>query len=397
MQGVTVSSGPPILRENGMAYEESRLIDLLVAQIRPEAEAVLVRVPVIDPRTPDTSDVDVAAFTDIEDLRPARLHVRAGADTPATMVDITWLPSAWLADSEALAVRGLIPHRVLTSELVWSRSPDVAERCRRVAALFYQPDIHRRRLSGFFEMGGLTVREIGITWNFPALALFWLHMAFAATLSAGVDGSRRLCPNLYTRPFDYLRELARTAGQDLVAMWTSALRVEADFAELTAAVRRIHAVIVSRFSEPSWPDAMRMGTRVEYRYWVHPGELEWRVSAASEMFRRGDAAAAIHYLRFYAYALARAPMVYARALEGRNVSYLRPERAVRPDLERLCPDILDDIDLALSGSLSPDRTLVEQALATLHVFKARIVETLHASGAPVPELEPWIPHRSPPA
>ena len=376
------------------AAAESQLLDEIVRQLCGEADAVLVRRPVIDPRTPETSDVDIAAFAEMEDIRPARLHIGGGEGTRATMVDITWIPSGWLADPSSFAARGLVPHRVLGSQLLWSASDLLAGRISEIAAHFYEPDVQRRRFAAYFEMGRLTVREIGVTWDFPALALFWLHMAFAACLSAGVDASRRLCPNVYTRPFDYLRELARAAGDDLVGAWRSALHAGGNVDDSIAAVRRMHGVIASRFSEPQWADVMRVTTRCEYRYWVDPRELEWRLRAAAEMAGAGDREAAVHYVRFYAYALLRAPMVFARAQEGRDVSYLRPERAVLRDLERICPDILEDANIALAGTRAPDRTIVDDGLAALQLFRARILETMNAAGAPVPELTPWTPHGS---
>jgi hypothetical protein len=260
---------------------------------------------------------------------------------------------------------------------------------------FYRPDIQQRRVAGFFEMGSLTVREIGVTWDFPALALFWLHMAHTACLAAALDGVRRPCPNVYTRPFGYLAELGAIAGEHFTSEWTQALCLDADPVRAIAALRRVRATVAQRFPEPVWPSSMRATTRFEYRYWLRREESEWRIRLAEEMLRHGHDAAALHYVRFLAYALARAPMVHARAAEGCDVSYLRPEKSVRSDVSRLCPEILEDLNIVFAGTPTPSVAAVERGLASVHAFRERVVEILRDHGAPVPLLTPWAPYRPP--
>ncbi len=71
---------------------------------------------------------------------------------------------------------------------------------------------------------------------------------------------------------------------------------------------------------------MRAVTRAEYAYTLDARELDWRIQVAEEMADDGFPEAALYYLRFWAYSLARIPMVWQSALEGKDIPFLRPER-----------------------------------------------------------------------
>jgi hypothetical protein len=111
------------------------------------------------------------------------------------------------------------------------------------------------------------------------------------------------------------------------------------------------------------------------------------------MLRRGDSASSVFYLRFCAYAIARIPMVHARALEGRDVSYLRPEQAVLPELQSLAPEIIHDLDFILAGGDSLNADAVRKSLDMLICFRDHGFACLRARGADMPELESWEPYQ----
>ena len=111
------------------------------------------------------------------------------------------------------------------------------------------------------------------------------------------------------------------------------------------------------------------------------------------MMRRGECAAAVYYLRFCAYAIARIPMVHARAAEGRSVSFLRPEKAVLPDLQRLAPEIIDDLNAILSGNKALDQNAIRNSISKLNELRGCTLEFLRACGAPVPGFDVWEPYR----
>jgi hypothetical protein len=367
-------------------------IQQVTRAVASRAAGILIRNPAIDARFPDTSDLDFMVLADIDDLRSERLHL-AAPDGTRIMTDLTWLPWAWVSDPEVAATRGWVPHRLLSSDLVWDSGGKVARLCQEIGRHMYRADIQQKRTGVFLDIGFQTVREIGITWDFPALALFWLHMAHAACLAAMLDGMRRLCPNVYTRPFDYLDEVERQAHPGLRRQWIEALHLDADPLQLIPSLRRIHAIIAAKFPEPDWPESIGAGTRFEYRYWLSSEELDWRIQVALEMMRRGDFAGAIFYLRFCAYAIARLPMVHAQAGEGRDVSFLRPEKAVLPELKGLVPEVIGDLDLMLAGTRGLDVDAVKSSLSMLGILRDSTVACLRARGTPVPELKAWEPYR----
>ena len=364
----------------------------VVIALAPQAIGIFIRNPAIDFRFPDTSDLDFLALADTDDLCSERLHLAASDRTPM-MIDVTWIPWTWVSDAELAATRGWVPHRLLSSTLVWSSGPNVAQLCQKIRKHMYRPDIQQKRIGVFLNIGFETVREIGITWDFPSLALFWLHMAHAACLAVMLDGARRLCPNVYTRPFDYLDEIEDQGHVGLRRQWIETLHLDADPVELTTTLRRMHATLASKFPEPDWSPCMAAGTRFEYRYWHSSEELNWRCRVALEMMRRGDSAAAVFYLRFCAYAVARIPIICARNLEGRNVSYLRPEKGILPELQRIAPEVIEDLDRILAGKRKLDETAITKSLSMLIALRDSAFAFLQGRGTPIPESKAWVPYQ----
>jgi hypothetical protein len=295
-----------------------------------------------------------------------------------------------VSDAPLAATRGWVPHRLLSSKVVWDGGRDAGRQCREIARYMYRPDVQEKRTALFLDMAFDTVREIEVTADFPALGLFWLHMAHAACLAAMLEAMQQLCPNVYTRPFDYLDDVQSCSGLELRARWISALNLDVDIESIVAALRRTHGAVAEKFPEPRWAGNVRSGTRYEYRYWLSRDELEWRIQVAREMARRGEIAGAAFYLRFCGYATARIPMVHARSGEGRDVSFLRPEQPVLPELRRLIPEIIDDLNLIFSGTHAPEQAAVQQGLSMLNLLRADAVALLRSRGSTVPELKPWV-------
>jgi hypothetical protein len=364
--------------------------------VAPRAVGILIRDPPVDVQFPDTSDLDFVVLADIDDLCAERLRSVASDGTRLT-IDLTWLPWSWVSDPELAATRGWVPHRLLSSNLVWDSGRNVGRHCEEIGRHMYRADIQQKRIDVFLDTGFQTVREVGITWDFPALALFWLHMAYAACLAAMADGMRRLCPNVYTRPFGYVDEAERDGQTGLRRQWVKALHLDADPMHLIDSLRRVHGIIVTKFPEPDWPASTRLGTRFDYRYWRSPEELDWRTRVALEMVRRGDTPAAIYYLRFCAYAIARIPMVHAASAEGRNLSFFRPEKAVLPELQRLVPEIIEDLDLMLAGARGLDVDTVRITLSMLGSLRNDTIACLRACGTPTRESGVWEPYQPRPA
>ncbi|MDX2435594.1 MAG: hypothetical protein QNL88_00975 [Acidobacteriota bacterium] len=360
------------------------------------AEAVFARTPLIDPHLPDTSDLDLLVVGDAEDFFPERLSLGSVSPAPRR-IDLIWLPRKNLDDVQDLARLGLVGHRVLSSEVVSDRTGYATQQRTALHTSFHDPQIQAQRIAGFLEMGFLTVQEVGVTWQYPALALFWLHMAYAACLAAIIDGAGAYCPNVYTRPFDSVRRAEAATHRDLESSIIKALHLHGEIRLLTGSLRNIYEVVSRSFPEPTWPDQMRQLTRYEYRYFASRTELEWRIRVAEEMSRRGSHPAAVFYLRFWAYALARLPMVSQRALERVDVSFVRPSRAVLPDLERLCPEILDDLTLVLGGGDRLTTADVTDSLDLLYLMREQTLAFLGTQDLRFPDSKTWRPYEVPTA
>jgi hypothetical protein len=374
-----------------VSHDVREAVALVIDEVGSSARGILIRNPPLDVRLRDASDLDFLILADIDDMRVERLRVplRLGLHN---LIDLTWLPWHWVSNPESAAALGWIPHRLLSSVVVWESDGSTSEYCRMVHENMYLPEIQRKRIGVFLDTGFETVREIGVTWDFPPLALFWLHMGFAACLAAVLDGLERLCPNAFTRPLDYLDDIDRQVLPGARTQWMEALHLDSDPVLMAAALTRIHSRIVSEFAEPVWPNCMRSGTRFEYRYWLSKKEIEWRLHVADEMIRAGDIPSAVFYLRFCAYAAARIPMVHLCACEGRNTSFLRPERAVFPQLKRLVPEILDDLQFIFSGLSDLEALSIDDSLNSLIRFRDLGLDCLKARGILTPPLAEWEPY-----
>jgi len=358
------------------------------ARLAASADAIFVREPLVDPGCPDNSDVDLLAFGPVDDVLPERLFLRAGdAEVP---VDVIWLPTTGLDDPVGFAGRGVLPHRLSSSRAVHDPTGVAQRQARLVQEQMFQPAVQGRRIAGLLDLGFLTVQEIGITWDFPALALFWLHVAYAACLAVIADATRTLSPNVYSRPLDYTRSLEQLTGLSLTEPYVEMLRLGQEPETLVPALRRLHAS-VSRFPEPAWPAGAKSSTRYEYRYFGARPELEWRIRAAAEMSRRGNPANGVFYLRLMAYALARIPGVHADSMRGETPAFLRPPRAIRAELEALCPEVVGDLGFILGGPEPPDVAQVKQALGALSALRRQALAFVHSRGIVLPSLRDWVP------
>lgn len=287
----------------GIEVEVDRAIGILA----PSADAVFLRHPAVDPSCPRTSDLDFLAFAPVKELVPERLFFDEGRP-----VDVIWLPSASLDEPSSFAKQGVLPHRLLTSRIVSDPAGTFEGKAALVAETTFEASIQAERIAGFLDLGFLTVREIGINWDAPEIALFYLHMAYAACLAALADAARTYAPNLYTRPFDYVPPLEAKTGLDLTSEAVPGLGLEDDVEAIAAALLRLHGVLAARFPEPAWPSTMRASTRAEYRYFLDRREIAWRIEVAREMARRGNARNGVFYLRLLAYLKRPAPVGGAR-------------------------------------------------------------------------------------
>lgn len=365
---------------------ESVALQWLYPQIAGRTRAAFLRAPVAGDFCRNSNDLDLVLFGDAQHFFPERLHAPNG-----TALDLTWYPAAWLSQPRQLAVAGLAAHRLMAAQLLWDLQGNAAVQRAAFDACRLEPALQTQRIEVLLDLGYLTVREIGVTWDFPALALFWLQMAYASGVAALADAFDLACPNVFTRPFGHIQALERASGLSIKAPMVRTLRLHGNPASLIAPLRRLHRNVLDRYADPDWPSVMRQVTRAEYAYSLPAAELEWRIAAALEMADRGHAEAAIYYLRFWAYSLARLPMVWHRAAEGQDTAFLRPERPVLPDLLAHSPDIVPELTEVLGGPLS--LADIHMALAELQQFQQICIELLLSRGLAPQPAKPWQPHK----
>jgi len=380
----------PVRCVAALARADGRAVERAIAHDGAKAVAIQVRTPITDRFSPEVYDVDLMMFAALPAFLPQRRH---SADPQSRSLDIVWYPQDLLEQPEKLAQLGLAAHRYMASEGVHDPH-GLSAACR--AAMqdcFHRPDIRTARWNVFLDVGWKTVREIGITWDFPELARFWLHMATSSCIALGIDGLGGFCPNVFTRPLLYLEKIEAQTGLALRAEIVGMLGLDVAPEHAFAPLRRIHRAVSQRFAEPRWPDAMRTLTRAEYAYTIADDELEFRIAVARDMLAHGQRESALHYLRFWAYSLARIPMIHARSAEGVDAAFLQPEKAVLPDLRQHCPEILDDLRLVLAGGAEVDAVQIKRGIAGVVRLRDTLAHELRSRGVAVDPLPEWAPFR----
>lgn len=347
--------------------------------------AAFLRGPEADDRCQRSNDLDLVIFGDVANFMPERLFAPDG-----TALDLAWYPASWLSQPRHMAAAGLAAHRLMAAQLLWDPTGEAAAQRAAFDACRLDRDLQTQRIEVLLDLGYLTVREIGVTWDFPELALFWLQMAHASCVAALADACGLACPNVFTRPFGHIQALERASGLSIKAPLVRSLRLTGDPAALIAPLRRLHRIVLDRYATPAWPAAMRQVTRAEYAYTLPAAELEWRIAAAQEMASQGQTEAAVYYLRFWAYSLARLPMVWHRAAEGQDIAFLRPERPVLPDLMAHSPDIATELASVLGAPLALGD--VQSALDDLLQLRQTCAHLLQSLGLATLAEKTWQPH-----
>ena len=183
---------------------------------------------------------------------------------------------------------------------------------------------------------------------------------------------------LLTKPVAKLRRIvAKTTARELEGLLVADLRLDAKPLGALEALDRIHGAVTARCSGRQVRDVSGR-TSGHYSYTISPTELHYRESVAAALTWRGEYAAANFYLRFWAYSLARCPVVLEEAGQGKNPSFYVPNRRLKESLLTACPEIIDDVQLVMGGEVT--RSQAEESVEGTNRFRELVADEIRAGG-----------------
>jgi hypothetical protein len=78
-------------------------------------------------------------------------------------------------------------------------------------------------------------------------------------------------------------------------------------------------------------------------------------------------------------------------MRGENPAFLRPPRAIRAELEALCPEIVGDLGFILGGPEPLDVDQVKQALGAVSTLRRQALAFVQSRAIVLPSLRDWVP------
>ena len=337
--------------------------------IEPNSLAILHRSPLLDEDCPEVSDVDLLSIWRGPEESPERITVE-GAHR-RVFVDILWIPvSAMLEASEAASYK-ILPHLLLESEIVWMRSDSIGQVIDQIKKRAYEKEVWERRIGHQIGFGDAALEEARKNLNFPPAALFFLQTAHSYYVTALADCLKLSTMSLLTRPITKVRRMGDETGCGLEELLRANLHLDSE--PSLAALGRVYNSVSARCGKGQLL-GVRGRTRGHFAYTISPLELEYRMSVAEAMMRRGDRANSNFYVRFWAYSLSRCPVVLEESRRGRNPSFYVPFGAFRESVQAACPEIFDDMQTILGADVtySQARESIEGTVAFRRLVKDQI-------------------------
>ncbi len=347
--------------------------------LEPDSLGVLCRKPLVDEDCPEVSDVDLLSIWERPEERPERIRVEGPAGR--VFVDVLWIPASKMLDPVEAASYKILPHLLLESEIVWLRSDSVRLLVENIKLSAHERPIWERRVGHQVSFGDAALHEASKNFGFPPATLFFLQMAHAYYTMALADSLKQSTMALITRPMTKLRRMAAETGYNhLDHLLVANLRLETatEPAASIRALERVYEAVSGRCSSRR-PQGVSGRASGHYEYSLSSLEFEYRRMVAEALARRGDAASSNFYVRFWAYSLARCPIVLEDARRGRNPSFYVPYGTLRESLEVACPEIIDDMELILGGR----RTTTEEAresIAGTYEFRRLVTDIIEGRG-----------------
>jgi hypothetical protein len=317
--------------------------------IEPRSVGIFCRRPLVDGDLPEVSDVDLVSIWDRMEEWPERMVVEGPGGR--VFVDILWVPAAAMLDPVKAAGYRMLPHLLLESEEIWVRSEAVRDMARRIRDASREKGPWEYRLGSQIGFGDAALAEASRNLDFPPASLFYLQTASSYYLTALADSLGESVMHLVNRPMAGVRRLEAVTGCRLEQPLVEGLRLEGDPPASLAALGRVHTAVTARCAARKL-QGVNARTRGHYAYSLSPLELEYRNLVAAALIRRGDRSNALYYLRFWAYSLARCPVVLEEANDGRRPSFYVPFRPLGESLRTACPEILGDLATILGGGVT---------------------------------------------
>jgi hypothetical protein len=346
------------------AEKASRLLE-------PRSLGVLCRKPLADEDCPEVSDVDLLSIWERPEEYPERITVESS--TGRVFVDILWIPVSKLLDPAEAASYKILPHLLLDSETVWMRSDSVEPLVEHIRLSMYEKAVWERRIGNQINFGDAALQEASKNLDFPPAALFFLQTAHSYYMMALADCLKHSIMTLLTRPMTKLRRMAAETGCEMERLLMANLHLETEPSASLEALERVYSAVSAKCSARQ-PQGVSGRTRGHYAYSLSPLELEYRVTVAEALITRVDSANANFYIRFWAYALSRCPVVIEDARQGRNPSFYVPYGGFKESLQAACPEIVDDMELILGGKVT--RAEAEVSIAGTAAFRRLVTDQI---------------------
>ncbi len=342
--------------------------------LKPSSLCVLSRKPLIDEDCPEVPEIDLISVWDRTEEYPERMTVLTSLGR--VYVDVLWVPISEMIDPLEAAGYRMLPHLLVESEIVWGKPTFVGPLIEEIRVNAYEKSIWEKRLSSQLAFGDSALQEARRNLGFPPAALFFLQTAHAYYMIALGDAMKESVTSLMTKPMTKLRRMDAAADGDLEELLLANLHLDLEPSASIAALKRVHDAVSARCN-PRLVRGMSGRTRGHYEYSLSSLELEYRLAVAEALTRGGDVANANFYLRFWAYSLARCPVVCEEAKQGRNPNFYVPFSALKESLSEACPEIIEPVCQIL-GDVS--RGEVGESLRGTAVFRELVAEKIMKKG-----------------
>ena len=353
-----------------MAEAVGKAVDVL----KPSSLCVLSRKPLLDEDCPEVPEIDVLSVWYRTEEYPQRMTVFTSLGR--VYVDVLWVPISSMIDPLEAAGYRTLPHLFVESEVVWSKPGFIGPHIDEIRANAYEKAIWEKRLSSQLAFGDSALQEAKRNLGFPPGALFFLQTAHAYYMIALGDAIRESVTSLMTKPMTKLRRMAAATDSNLEELLSANLHLDFEPSASIIALKRVHDAVSARCN-PHLVRGMSERTWGHYEYSLSSLELEYRLAVAEALSRKGDVANANFYLRFWAYSLARCPVVCEEAKQGKNPNFYVPFSAFKESLSEVCPEIIEPVSMIL-GDVS--RGEVEESLRGTALFRELVAKKILDEG-----------------